>query len=187
MKTWQRILLRSAGAGAGAILAIALVLLAVVWYSGRPKHPAPWNANAIRATYDRVDTGSIEQQGNTKQELWFLYVVMNTTDFDYKIEQSDPLTLMGKLEVEHSLLNADDITIDRPVFIPAKQSVRIKLHMPSYDFKEVRPDYHSAEYKQYAAKVIQYINTNLANLDGFVLYDNTNRYQINFPGGWKKK
>jgi hypothetical protein len=188
MTPWQRILLRSAGAGAGAILATGLLLSAAVWYSGRPKHPAPWNANAIRATYDGVRTGpTLDDKGGTKQELWFYYVVTNTTDLDYKFDQADQLTLMGKLETERSLLNADYLTIDRPVFIPSKQSVRLKVHMPSNDFKEAEPDYHSPEHKQYHDKLLQHINSNFDDLDGFVLYDNTNRYQINFPGGWKKR
>jgi hypothetical protein len=77
---------------------------------------------------------------------------------------------MGKLEDERSLINGGDITIDRPLFIPAKQSVRLILHMPTYSFKEVEPDVNSAAHKQYIAKLIQHINSNMANLDGFVLY-----------------
>jgi hypothetical protein len=70
MKPWQRIFLRGAGAGAGAILATGLVLLALVWYSGRPKHPVPWNARAISARYDKMDTGlALDDQGGRKQEL----------------------------------------------------------------------------------------------------------------------
>jgi len=61
------------------------------------------------------------------------------------------------------------------------------IHMPNYGFKEVEPDRDSSEHEKYIDQLIQYLNKEEANLDGFVLYDNSTRHQINFPSGWKKK
>jgi len=188
MKPSQRLLLISAGAGAGAILATVLVLLTMVWYSARTKDPAPWNANAMQAKYDKVGTGStLNGQGDKTQEIRFYYVVTNQTDSDYKVGQADSISLMGKLEDERSLLNEEAITIDRPFFIPPKQSVRLTIHVANYGLKEVEPDRNSSEHEQYINRLIEYINHDMGNLDGFVLYDNSTRYQINFPSGWKRK
>jgi hypothetical protein len=157
----------------------------MVLYSARPKHPAPWNGNAIQAKYNEVGTGSTSN-GQTP-EILFYYVVTNETDSDYKVDQADSITMMAKLEAERSLLRQERITIDRPFFIPAKQSVRLRIHVPNYGFKEIEPDYNSKEHEKYIDQLIQYVNKDMGNLDGFVLYDNSTRYQINFPSGWKKK
>lgn len=184
MKSWQRIFVISGGVGAGAILAAGLVILSVVWYSARPKHPAPWNGTAIKARYDKLDTGATS---HGQEEIRFYYVVTNETGSDYKVEQADLITMMGKLEDERSLLKEERITIDCPFFIPAKQSALLTIHVPNFGFKEAKPDRQGNEYEKYVEKLIQYVNEDMRNLDGFVLYDNSTRYQINFPNGWRQK
>jgi hypothetical protein len=41
------------------------------------------------------------------------------------------------------------------------------------------------EKKQFRDELRKYVSGELPNLDGFVLFDERNRYQIDFPGGWK--
>ena len=40
------------------------------------------------------------------------------------------------------------------------------------------------QWETYRKKLAAYVNKQMPNLDGFVLFDNINRYQIDFPKGW---
>jgi hypothetical protein len=43
------------------------------------------------------------------------------------------------------------------------------------------------EHKKYKEAVEKYIADEFTNLEGFDLLDETNRYEIIFPAGWKHK
>ena len=47
-------------------------------------------------------------------------------------------------------------------------------------------DLTAEESQRYAAAVESYVTGKLSNLDGFVLFDTNNRYEIEFPSGWEK-
>jgi hypothetical protein len=42
------------------------------------------------------------------------------------------------------------------------------------------------EQKQYTTNVAKYVTDEMGNLDGFVLFDTLNRYEIDFPNGWEQ-
>ena len=47
------------------------------------------------------------------------------------------------------------------------------------------PDPKTKEERRNQWKLIaDYMKKEFANLDGFVVFDSTNRYQINLPNGW---
>ena len=70
--------------------------------------------------------------------LRFYYSLKNTTDTDYRLDAASA-NLMARLKDSGSLLHDTDITsalmFEYPVFIPAKQTVRLMMHLPS-EFKE---------------------------------------------------
>jgi len=55
-----KILLRSAGVGAGFAITLCVVVGVSIWYSDRPKPPKPWNKQAITAEYNNVSTAGDE-------------------------------------------------------------------------------------------------------------------------------
>ena len=54
-----------------------------------------------------------------------------------------------------------------------------------YPVKE-KPNADLQERRKYRADLENYIAKEFGNLDGFDLLDETTRYEIVFPGGWKK-
>jgi hypothetical protein len=76
-------------------------------------------------------------------------------------------------------------SIDYPIFVPAKKRVRFSIHINyPYPIKE-KTDANLDERIKFREAVEKFATDNLSNLDGFDLLDQTNRYEIVFPAGWK--
>jgi hypothetical protein len=181
MQLWNKILIRSAGFGAGFAVAVCAIVGMWAWYSNRPKPIKPWDKGAVTAEYQYV-----RPQGD-KNNLCFTYVVQNNTDVDYRIEGEEGIEITATLKDTNGLSESGkDITTDYPVFVPAHRRVRFLMTIPyPYPVKADANATH-AERKQYNAQVAQYVTDKLANLGGFVLFDSHNRYEIDFPNGWEQ-
>lgn len=94
---WKRVVIVSVSASAGFALMLALIVGGVLWYNSHPRPPKPWNTSAIKATYD-----TLTAEGDDGH-LVFYYVLENTTDSDYRLEESSAATIMGRLKEENSL------------------------------------------------------------------------------------
>jgi hypothetical protein len=181
MPSWKRIVIISVSAGAGFALMLALIAGAALWYSSRP--PRPWNASAIKATYDHIDT-----EGD-KRMIVFYYILENVTATDYKVENGSNTVVAARLKRQNSLSVVRDEgwgKIDYPLFVPAKQRVLVAIHLayPFYGKEEPNTDASFEDRRDYRIAVAGYVSKKMTNLDGFVLFDKANRYQINFPKGW---
>jgi len=176
VKKWLCI---GAGFGAGAVLMVALLLGGITWYSSRPK---PWNKTAIKATYDAVNLEDDDRH------LEFYYVLENATESDYTLQESSTAPITGRLKKEKSLTPpmGMEIQITYPVFIPAKQRARYRISLPSYKYPGgwLKDNPTEEERDGYEKEISAYVGQKLGNLDGFVLFDETNRYEIDFPKGW---
>jgi hypothetical protein len=161
---------------------LCIVVGVWVWYRERPKPLQPWDKKAITAEYDHV-----RPQGD-ENNLSFRYVLQNNTDLDYRIDSDSGIEITAKLQTEKGFgeFARKYVTTQYPIFVPAKSRVRISLDIPySYPLKEGR-DLTAEESQRYAAAVESYVTGKLSNLDGFVLFDTNNRYEIEFPSGWEK-
>ena len=155
----------------------------IYWYESRPKPPKPWNTNAVKADFDYT---SVEGDKNT---IVFVYTLQNNTDFDYKISEADSVSLGAKLEEENSVSmreEKDFVKGDWGTFVPAHSRVSFGIHIaypyPEHERSDASPD----EKNDFTSRVAQYVNKEMPNLDGFVIYDRATRYEIVFPSGWKK-
>lgn len=188
MVGWKRVLLIAAGFGGGFAVVLASIVAGWAWYQSRPEKPKPWDAKAIIATFDYPDTESGEPEGPVgfRPDMLVLYYTLeNTTDVDYHSPQ-EQLEVDGRLKREKSLTGGSLVTLDKePVFIPAKQRRRFSVHV-HYPVKETfGPEPKTKEETRKRWMLIAgYMKKEYSNLDGFVVFDSTNRYQINLPNGW---
>src|SRR5438552_15760506 len=115
MPLWKKILLRSAGFGAGFALMLSVIAGVWVWYSDRPKPPKPWDSRAITAEYDYVTPE------DEKNYLTFYYALQNNTDIDYRISGEAGVEITGKLKRENSFgqFGQNFVMVGYPIFIPA--------------------------------------------------------------------
>jgi len=150
----------------------------MLWYQARPK---PWNTKAITASYKNADTeGKFDL-------IVFYYSLTNNTNYDYTIQDNKNIYLAIKLKNKDiNGRKGDDsmATIDYPLFIPAKHSLQIKLHL-IYSGPDKAPTLQTKEdISKYHKEVEAYISKELIDLDGFVIFDENNHYKIDFPKGW---
>jgi hypothetical protein len=176
---WKRLVIISASAAAGFALVLAIIVGGLIWYGSRPKPLTAWKTGAIKATFDYVDA---EGEKNT---IVFYYTLENTTDFDYQLPAKPSTVVMARLEKQKSLSFDDEYTsFDHLPFLPPKQRIRFGIHV-AYPYPErLSPGASHEEGHRFREKLAAYVKTELANLNGFVLFDKENRYQIELPKGW---
>lgn len=171
------------GASFGAGLAVTLSLIAGVYslYASKPNPPKPWNTRAITATYDYIDT---EGDNNT---FVFYYTLQNNTDYDYRIADATNVTLLAKLERQKSLSGSKNdqyLKFDFPLLVPAKQRLRLAIHLDYPSGKQSKAEATKDEREKYKNELSVLLNVTVPNLDGFAIFDESNRYQIDLPKGW---
>jgi hypothetical protein len=185
MPEWKRSLLIGVGWGLGTAVGLAVIVGGFLWYQSRPKPPTPpkpWNTTAIKAEYDYIDT---EGEKNT---VVFYYTLENTTAFDYRLENGDKVLMSATLAKQRHLSPfSEQEKIDYPVFVPAKKRVRFSIHVDyAYPVKE-KSNPNVVERREFRSKLEKYATDEFGNLDGFDLLDESSRYEIVFPAGWKQK
>lgn len=176
--SWKRLFIRSAGFGSGFAVLFVFCAFAIRWYESRPKPPKPWNQMAITARFDRA-------QISEEQTYQIYFVLQNTTEEDYRLEESSGTVIDAKLSKGALSYCSECIKLDYPIYIPAKQSLQISINF-RYHFPKTLPKETAEERKALHKEVAAYLTSDLPGLDGFVIFDQEKRYEINLPPGWKE-
>lgn len=173
---WKRVLLKAFGFGAGFALVCLAAVGAWVWKSNRPKPPQPWNSRAVTATYEFVTS-----EGEP-QHIVFAYTLQNNTGQDYRLAGQEDLELVNKLLTEKSIYRPTEESpeIRFPVFVPANGRTTFLFDEPS-EYAGKKPD---KDPERHRADVQEFVKENYRNVNGFILFDHTHRYQIDLPKGW---
>lgn len=159
--------------------AFAFVVLAAVgtllWYQSRPKPPGPWNTSAVRATFY---SAHLEGTGKDRNPLFF-YKLDNTTDYDYEIGNKEQVQYFFRDSDSLSDLLPGGLALDLPLFIPAKRSVTVGLHLKFFESGAPLTDGRD-ETNSFIRDKKRLWN----EYNGFVVLDKSRRYQIDLPKGW---
>ena len=183
MAPWKSILLKSLGIGVGVGIGIALSIGVYAWYYSRPRPQKPWDANAITATFEHIDTGG------DNHHLRFLYALENHTDTDYRTETSI-LQLTAIVGEKGNLTGTGEVKFqDHNIFLPAKQRVLVVLELPDYKYPgtDVLSSDTPEGRKKYRDAVAKYVNDDFPRLYGFAMFDEIYRYRVNFPSSWRQE
>jgi|SRR6267142_233019 len=171
---WRIVILKFVAFGAGFAIMAGAIAAGALWYSRRPRPEKPWNQSAIKAS----STQTLFSIQSDRAVGDFRYSLQNTTDRDYKLPADT--TIMLRLAQDMSYRQVPDMTWDHNLYIPAGQKVNVSISLPiiysDYNFSKAKAD----DEKQLAP----FMNSRLAEIDGFVLFDPTNRYKVDFPNGW---
>lgn len=203
--TWKRLFVVSVSAGAGFALILAILAGGLFWYKSRPKAPRAWDGNAVTAKFVTLEFS------NTADHVvfFFNYDLENNTDIDYRFmggaadkphgpweKYSEPkgftpievvptagavsVFILKKLKGTDSLTQDDDINRDS-VFLPARNKVRFQIRV-SYPYD----DSFRATERNDLRKANAFVEQKLEKVNGFVLFDEVDRCQVNLPSGWQK-
>ncbi len=147
-----------------------------------PQQPELWNSSAIRSSFEGVQVKEIDP---THAALIFSYDLENTTDADYRLANDPKALIMGRLKSNSSLQAEDSIQIDNSIFVPARNRARIALQV-SYPFNWPTQMFPGQVGPLTQEKFRSFVAGKVADLRGFILFDQAARYQIELPGGWQE-
>jgi hypothetical protein len=162
------------GWGFGTAVGLALLVAGFIWYSHRPRPEKPWNESAIKATY--TDASFSIQSDQALGD--FRYSLQNTTDRDYRLPAD--AKVMMRLSKDMSYRDVSKMAWDHALYIPAGQKVNVSIKLPimysDFNFTKAMAD----DEKQ----LVPFMDRRMSEIDGFALFDLTNRYKVDFPSGW---
>ncbi len=172
MPVWKKLLLCSAGFGAGLTLALVAALGTWSWYAHRPKPDPSWDASSIKAdiTGISISTHTADSFVATLQ-----YKLSNTTDKDYSMPPESARIVMTKLPADNGYSRGSAV-MDVEVFIPAHNNMNVNVRV-SFDYSDLYP----ATQHNDRDKMIALLKMRLKELDGFVIFDRANHYKIELP------
>lgn len=162
-----------------AVCAFLLLLIVVVARLGRSNSPTKqspsWNSQAIEGIPAGIRVQEIDP---THAAVIFLYDLDNKTDTDYHFAKGPNIVVMSRLTTGGALSADEQITLDSATFVPARNRTRIALEVSHlFNWPGQSGAYAEREFNQL-------VTGDVAGVAGFVLFDQTNRYEIDFPAGW---
>jgi len=87
---------------------------------------------------------------------------------------------MMRLAHDMSYRDVPNMTWDHDLYIPAGQKINFSVMLPimysDFNFSKAKAD----DGKQLAP----FMDRRMSEINGFVLFDPTNRYKVDFPNGW---
>jgi hypothetical protein len=175
---WKVIAVRSAAFGGTFAIVVVILLGILSWHKALPKPPRPWNTSAVVAKYDYTN---IDPNNKT---AFFWYTLENKTDIDYRLDVNSDVPVLVKHKGRQGLVPYDGINFDRPLFIPSKHRVVLAVHFRYPLFSEFKAGVNNKEGKDDDKIIHEFLNREMPNMDGFTLFDEENRYEIDLPKGW---
>jgi len=155
-----------------AVCALALLIFIVARFSRlRPSSPPAdaWNSGAIQSTLAGVRVREVD---STHAAVVFFYDLDNRTNIDYRLSSGPDVVIMNRLQPTGSLSSDEPINLDSAAFVPARNRTRVALEISHAFNWPVQKD--AAAERQ----VRQFVADQVAGVEGFVLFDQATRYQI---------
>ena len=166
------------GSAAAALLALSLVTGAGTLF--RPEHrqvPSTWNQGTISAGYIGSQLKEIDK---THSALIISYDLENNTDSDYRLTDGPGVVILSRLKSDGSYSQEQTIRLGYPVFLPARQHARLAIQI-TQSF-----NWPAEEDSAYLEKMRDFVKQRLENVGEFVLFDETNHWQLELPSGWEQ-
>lgn len=153
------------------VTAIAAVIAGVrlARNSAPTGHADAWNTKAIESTLAGIRVKEIDP---AHAAVVFFYDLDNRTDTDYRLASGPNVVIMSRLQPSGSLSSDQQVNLDANAFVPAKNRTRIGIEISrAFAWPSARDA--SAE-----RQIRQLVADQVAGLEGFVLFDQTTRYEI---------
>ena len=87
---------------------------------------------------------------------------------------------MSRLRADGSLSSQQQVRLSYPTFLPARQRARVALEIPAPLGWPADND------PAYQDKLREFVNQKLLEVQAFVLFDQADRFDIEFPSGWQE-
>jgi hypothetical protein len=134
-----------------------------------------WNSHAIESTLQGVRVREIDP---TRAEIAFPYDLENKTDNDYQLSKGPAVVIMSRLKSSGSLSSEKQVTLNSGAFVPARNRTRIEIGITQPFRWPSRMDAAGQ------MRIRELVAGEVTDLEGFALFDQGTRYQIDLPGAW---
>jgi hypothetical protein len=171
------------------VVACLLVLVVFVLPRTPPHEPAQppaataapvWNASAVQSSFAGVQVKEVDA---THAALIFSYDLDNNTDVDYRLAKGPATVVMTRLKSSGSVSSEEPVELDSSVFLPARNRTRIAVEVTrNFNWPTGLPGTQIGPVNQ--EKFRGLVAQEVANLSGFVVFDQATHFQIELPGGW---
>jgi len=136
-----------------------------------------WNQGTISAGYI---ASQLKEMDKTHSSLIISYDLDNNTDSDYRLVDGPGVVILSRLKSDGSYSQEEPIRLAYPVFLPARQHARLAIEI-------TQPFAWPAEGDSgYLDKIRNFVKQRLENVGEFVLFDETNHWQLELPSGWEQ-
>lgn len=177
---WKRMLIRSAGFGAGFAIATVVLLGGLYLWS---IHPKAWTTDTITA-----GKPTLNMEGAEPITFHVRFPVTNHTGHEYLVPGPPSGSFLTKRAEDGTLLKVDDATWDEGLRIPPGQTVNV-----TFTWKVKESDYNTTYAELTAIKpadgsispgLDKFITTRMDEWAGFVFFDYLDNVKIDMPRDW---
>ena len=139
------------------------------------KSPIPWNAHALQTSYAGVRVREIDP---SNAAVVFLYDVDNKSESDYELSKGGNVVVMSRLKSSHTLSSEKPVNLSASAFVPANNRTRIALEVSEpFSWPSHMDSTSENRFRDLVAQEV-------SDLEGFVIFDQSHRYQIDLPASW---
>jgi hypothetical protein len=163
--------------GAGLLLLVVLGAVGSALRHSKNEKLAPWKQEDIKATYV---ASQLKLADKAHATLTLSYDLENNTDLDYDLAGGPGVVIMSRLKSDGSLSQEERPRLRYAVFLPARQRARLAIEITE---PFVWPSQNDAMYE---AKLKDFVRQRLTNVSAFVVFDETNRRQLELPSAWRE-
>jgi hypothetical protein len=156
-----------------AIVIVAAVVVAIRYprAGSQAARVDTWNSSAIQSTLAGV---RVREMDPAHAAVVFSYDLDNRTDSDYRLASGPNVVIMSRLQPSGSLSGDQQISLEAAAFVPARNRTRVSIEM-NHAFAWPAQRDASAE-----RQIRQLVADEVSGLEGFVLFDQATRYEIDF-------
>jgi hypothetical protein len=170
-------MIAATSAGTGFLLLIAIAVVGPALSRAHRDGPKPWSQEGVEATFVGSQIKEIDTAYST---LIVSYDLKNNSDVDYRLNNAPGLLIASRLKSDGSLSQEELIRLSYPVFVPARQHAHLAIEIAEPFAWPAEGD--PAQLNKFR----DFVRQRLANVDEFVVFDETNHRQLKLPSAWQE-
>jgi hypothetical protein len=141
-----------------------------------------WNSSAIQSRFAGVQVKEVDP---THAKLIFSYDLDNNTDTDYHVATGPTTVVMTRLKSSGSVSSQEQVELSNSIFLPARNRTHIAVEVArNFNWPTGLSETQIGPVNQEKFRAL--VSQEVANVSGFVLFDQTTHFQIELPGGWQE-
>jgi hypothetical protein len=156
--------------------ALLFFVAGYVWRAPRSVHTGsdqkPWNPRAIGTSFTGVEVRELDTK---HAAVDFFYNLENQTSTDFQLTPGSKAVIMKRLKVDGSLSADRDARLVSAAFVPTNNRTRIAVEITDlFDWPTKQDAAADQSLRDFVAR-------ETSGLEGFVIFDQISRYQIELP------